>query len=175
MCGCRLPIIKTLQPFEQWLQCGKKVSKSKLSQGTPRQKSDSKRRLDFYAFLRALQIIESMDDVGQSRKTDWTLTVIDEWLAYAKRARKIDRGRSLLPDLPPPLEDPNEPSPVRQWSLYHCYNRFLLVKLAWGVYHHLDSPGEPLLPPARRLLAGLDFLRYMGTKEWMVDLWQPSR
>ena len=44
---------------------------------------------------------KSMDDVGQSCKTDWTLTVIDEWLAYAKRAGKIDRGRSLLPDLSP--------------------------------------------------------------------------
>ena len=174
MCGYRLPIIRTLQPFALWLQCVRKVAKCKTSKGTPRQKSDSKRRLDFFAFFRALQIIESMDDVGQNRKTDWILTVIDEWLAYAKRTGKIDRGRALLPDLPPPLENPDEPSPVRQRSLYHPYNHCLLVKLAWGVYHNLDSPGEPLLPPARRLLAGVDFLRYMGTKEWMIDLWQPS-
>ena len=48
-----------------------------------------------------------MDDVGQNRKTDWILTIIDKWLAYAKRAGKIDRGRALLPDLPPPLENPD--------------------------------------------------------------------
>ena len=123
MCGCRLPILRTLQPFKLFLDREKKAAQCDTSQGTPRQQSDSKRRIDFYAFVRALQLIDAMDNVGQNRKTEWVLTIIDEWLAYAKRAGKIDRGRHLLPDLPPPLEDPDEPSPVRQRNLYHRYNR----------------------------------------------------
>ena len=98
-----------------------------------------------------------------------------KWLAYAKRAGKMDRKKTLLPDLPPPLENIKEPSPVRQRNLYYRYNRFMLVKFAWGVYHNLESPGEPLLPPARRSKSGVDLLKFVGAAKWLTDLWEPSR
>ena len=126
-------------------------------------------------FLKALQLIDSIEGIGQNRKMDWTLTVIDEWLAYAKPAGKMDRSKTLLPDLPPPLEKIAEPSPIRQRNLYHHYNHFMLVKFAWGMYHNLESPGEPLLPPARRFLSGVDLLRFVGAAKWLIDLWEPSR
>ena len=153
----------------------KQVNLHCSSQATARLKSDSKRRLNFYVFLKALQLIDSIEGVGQNRKMDWTLTVIDEWLAYAKRAGKMDRKKTLLPDFPLPLENIEEPSPVRQRNLYHRYNHFMLVKFAWGVYHNLESPGEPLLPPVRRSKSGVDLLKFVGAAKWLTDLWEPSR
>ena len=126
-------------------------------------------------FLKALQLIDSIEGVCQNHKMDWTLTVIDEWLAYAKCAGKIDRSMTLLPDLPPALEKIAEPSPIRQRNLYHRYNHYMFVKFAWGVYHNLESPGEPLLPPTCRSRSGVDLLKFVGAAKWLIDLWEPSR